>query len=275
MIQDFTMSKSKSSLHSAKTALLLLSVALAGASPVKAELAPILPGGLVLELRGSSPVNLDRGGGLGGYPPCNPEGGGGPVASPIDINDLMVIPPRKIHLEHDLLTWIDDRGTAKVQVKGFCSETSQVFTNVCGERFQIKAKAVPSSATGNLELFAWTDAGGGTFLLELPLQLEITSTSLDDPDRVFVDLLPLKLKSSGRFSRENLPGGLDLSEPRPIDVDCDGAPEELLPASSGLYLGIDAGQEAPFCLTEFGASICLGPAKTYATPAGGSGNTSK
>lgn len=274
MIQDFTLSKSKSSLHPAKTALLLLFVALAGAPAAQAQQHPVSPGGIVVEMRGSSLINLDRNGSEIGYP-CNPEGGGGPVASPIDINDLMVIPPRKMHLEHEALTWINDRGTAKAQVKGFCTETNQVFTNVCGERFRVKAKAVPSSATGNLELFAWTDTGGGTFLLELPLQLEITSTSLDDPDRVFVDLLTLKLKSSGRFSRENLPGGLDLSEPLPIDVDCDGEPEEELPASSGLYLGIDQGREAPFCLTEFGASICLGPAKTYATPGGGTGATAK
>lgn len=273
MIQHFTLSKS--SLHPAKTALLLLFVALAGTPPAHAQQHPVSPGGIVVEMRGSSLINLDRNGSEVGYPPCNPEGGGGPVASPIDINDLMVIPPRKMHLQHDLLTWIDDRGTAKVQAKAFCSETNQVFTNVCGERFRVEAKAVPSSATGNLELFAWTDTGGGTFVLELPLRLEITSTSLDDPDRVFVDLLTLQLKSSGRFSRENLPGGQDLNEPQPIDVDCDGTTDELLPASSGLYLGIDQGREAPFCLTEFGASICLGPAKTYATPGGGTGATAK
>ena len=44
--------------------------------------------------------------------------------------------------------------------------------------------------------------------------------------------------------------------------------DQVLPAGGGLYLGVDDGEEELFCLKEFGASLCLGPAKTYTNPDG-------
>ena len=267
MIQDFTTSKSKSSLHPAKKALLLLSVALAGALPAHAQTPPVWSGGIVLEMRGPSLVLINTLSGCG-YAGGSDDGnaGGGPVSSPIDINDVLVIPPRKVHLDYNFDGWDGTPGEARVAA--FCTESRQVFTNLCGERFGVKVKAVPSATPGQLELLPRSDSEGGTFLLDLPLRLEITLTRLDDPDRVVVTTQNLNLQGSGRFSRENLPGGLDVSEPTPIDVDCDGVFDQLLPAGGGLYLGVDDGEEELFCLKEFGASLCLGPAKTYPNPDG-------
>lgn len=279
MIEDYNMSKF--SLRPVRTALLLLlSVALFGDGPVEAQSLPVQPGSIVLDLRGPSRIFIDSRTGCddegGGSHSGDADGGGGPVSSPIDINDVMVIPPKRLQLEHDSIIWDDDgNGQSELRVAGLCTETRKVFTNLCGERFGVKAKAVPNATPGHLELYPSTASGGGTFLLDLPLRLEITLTSLDVAGRVFVLDQGYNVKSSGRFSRENLPGGLDLSEPTPLDVDCDGAPEETLPAGSDLFLGIDGDQEAPFCLTEFGASICVAPAKAHATPGGSSGTTAR
>lgn len=275
MIQDFTMSKSKSSLHPAKKALLLLAAALAGALPAQAQTPPAWSGGIVLEMRGSSLIAInsllgcgDEGGIYG-----DADGGGGPVSSPIDINDVLVIPPKKLYMDYNVDGWEGTPGEARVAA--FCTESRQVFTNLCGERFGVKVKSLPVSSPGKLELLPWSDSEGGTFLLALPLRLELTLTSLDVAGRVLVTTQNHNLQGSGRFSRENLPEGLDVSEPTPIDVDCDGVFDQQLPAGGDLYLGVDDGEEELFCLKEFGASLCLGPAKTYATPGGGSGATPK
>ena len=184
MIQDFTLSKSKSSLHPAKKALLLLSVALAGALPAQAQTPPVWSGGIVLEMRGPSLVlinTLSGCGYAGGYDDGN--AGGGPVSSPIDINDVLVIPPRKLYLDYNFDGWDGTPGEARVAA--FCTESRQVFTNLCGERFGVKVKAVPSATPGQLELLPGPDSEGGTFLLALPLRLEITLTRLDDPGSGF------------------------------------------------------------------------------------------
>lgn len=248
---------------------LLLVLLFAAGGPLLAEQAPLEAGSLVLELQSPSLVSLDAS--LGCREPLgadDPYGdlrtGGGPVSSPLDINDMIIIPPQRVSFQHGNGVFSSGHLEAELRLVRLCTQSSQVFTSECGKSFAVAARALPgaSASPGSLELFALSQQTG-RFLVELPLQLELTLTNLDDPTEVIKTTQSLRLAGSGAFDRNPVQGGQVLTYPTGLDSDCDGVEESLLPPNSDLFLGARKGSSAPFCLDEFGASLCLAPAKVY------------
>ncbi len=252
--------------YKAVSALLLL-LLLATGSPLAAEQPPLEAGSLVLELQSPSLVSLDSS--LGCETPSgtsDPFGdqrtGGGPVSSPLDINDMIIIPPQRASFQHGRGVFASGHSTTSLRLVRLCTQASQVFTNACGQSYSVKARALLQASSGSVELFALTQETG-RFLLDLPLTLELTLTNLENPREVVQTTQYLRVAGSGSFDRYPVQGGQVLTYPTGLDSDCDGIEESLLSANSDLFLGVEAGSNAPFCLDEFGASLCLAPAKVY------------
>ena len=244
---------------------LVSALVFATAWPAAADPPSVVAGSIVLELHGPAWVTLDAN--LG----CediwgDPKTGGGPVASPLDINDMMVIPPNRMVMTNDHGGLVNGHTVVAARVVQLCTRSSQVFQNACGERFSVKTRALPSD-DGQIEVFSLTESSG-RFSIVMPVELELTLKSLTD-GHVLVTTRNLELQGSGDFSRLPAQGGVVLTRPTAIDSNCDGVEESVLPAASDLYLGVRAGAASPFCLKDFGGSLCAQPALVYSsTPTG-------
>jgi hypothetical protein len=167
--------------------------------------------------------------------------------------------------------WSYDGSRAQVEAtpERFCFDSSAELKLRCGKwtySVRLDAAAASSQASFSLDTDADPAASAGTFVADLTVAVIFRFVKKGSGQAVEV---PDQLSFLGKGRWSAFPGPEIFSSPGPlsVDTDCQGGPDQILPATTNLTLaygdedGDGLAEPAPFCLcgADGSGSVCLEP----------------